>query len=967
MFGGPAGLSSYNSATGKFDEVSSNNWQPYDYGSVEALKQQADLTIAGAVQDCGECHVGGGAMEYVPYSDMDARVSLRDIDTADVNGAGPIDTEVTTFNYLIDIYDLDGDGDQGEVLAVDWDDTGVMEKDCFLCHLEGYNYEARVEMLREFRIDASRTVAAGLGEKDDTLSWGDAGYGTTVSYYSAGDDAPIVVDEITGQLKLAPAFAERIKGTPPSENCASCHFGNGFGVGEEGEHQVDWKKRGDHWFGDKTWDVHVFLADASDPDVAGCMLCHRRTPGSPVGTSGAAGGSAADKGHLGLCDPAKGDAPFSSMWNAKDSAGMYTCEGCHDPSSPLYNPLAPDPTAAHMARGLTELICQDGTDGIADASHIDIIDCSACHVRKLKHFSGGAMVDATGSDPEGRLADHENDYVQRDVYDNLTLSWYKGKLIKTSSLLTMFWRDKNDINFDANGDGRGGGMDALLMTHVNNINDANGWSSITHDLGGTVTQADISDRQSAIAAAIKSELGSSSTGLERIRLSFMGVLFKVNHNVSPKYEAWGANGCADCHSPGAGFYNGEYEVKGRDLNISYAANSSQRVPFTKANSMTQPTDYHPNIKNKLGNRSVAVQVAAGGSIRNPDRSEFIYESTFMAPNTEWYTTITGSAITFPDRSAEAANAKGWYVKIDVDSDGDDSPDATYTLQNPWPSGSGANQVDSVADLIAAWDSTNRCAGALATGSYGFTVSDGGGYLVFTATGSNRIRINPASGHAGPLGLASYLYVPAPITSAIDGTTTFSGRSDWVAYLDGIGVAGTANITAPADGDSLGVGTAVTFTADTTGHGVGTTYRWQLGDGTIIEGTDASIVYTYNTPGTYTVRLYVFSPSGDSWTTDSITVDVGQPPPQSSVSYDAVTEILSVTNMPIPNSRVYVVWGDGTKSSVDTTNDTEVSIEHTYKRYDMFFDGTNYNYKTHVRIFNGGTLMETVELDVSLAP
>ena len=75
---------------------------------------------------------------------------------------------------------------------------------------------------------------------------------------------------------------------------------------------------------------------------------------------------------------------------------------------------------------------------MATKSHLDIMTCEACHVLKLSDRTdfandGAAMVDATGPDAEGRLADHDNQYVRRNA-GTLALSWYKGKLLKTAYL-----------------------------------------------------------------------------------------------------------------------------------------------------------------------------------------------------------------------------------------------------------------------------------------------------------------------------------------------------------------------------------------------------------------------------------------------------------------------------------------------------------------------------------------------------
>ncbi len=98
-------MSSYDVANAKFNEVNSNSWTIFDYNTEQNFSDRVDVSVAGVIMDCGECHVGGGGMEFVPASSMAARTSLRDIakPTADVNGDGPIaQGRYTAFNYFID-------------------------------------------------------------------------------------------------------------------------------------------------------------------------------------------------------------------------------------------------------------------------------------------------------------------------------------------------------------------------------------------------------------------------------------------------------------------------------------------------------------------------------------------------------------------------------------------------------------------------------------------------------------------------------------------------------------------------------------------------------------------------------------------------------------------------------------------------------------------------------------------------
>ncbi len=920
MFNGPSGLSSYDSGSGKFNDVTSINFASvFDYVDAATFAKKGDLSIAGMVQDCAECHVGGGAMEYVPNSDINKRTPLREITTSPVNGISTIDSEkYTTFNYFIDTYDVDGDYDKAEVLYNDWTKTGVQEVDCLLCHLEGYSWDTRLDMIRLAKHDASRAVASGLATdnayaKED---WHDAAdYGTTIGAYNQD-----YVQDIGGNTVLTQAFVDKIMGTPPSDNCASCHMGTGFGLEEEGNRQVDWKKRGDHWVADDAvWDVHS--------SKLGCMSCHQRVPDAPVGESGLA-----SSGDLGQCDPSKGNAPFSSVWNAKDVAGTYDCYYCHvdDGSGVKGWKNAPDPTLKHTNAGLTDKKCQskDSINGDADASHIDIMDCSACHVSKLRHYSGGGLVDATGEDHDGRLADHENFYVERDTYDHLALSWFNGKLLKASSLVTMFWRDKNDIDFDGNNDGRGGGMDAYLMNHVRNINEANGWTNITEDKLGRVEADDVVARATAFNTALQEELGVSDKTVKSM-ISTMGVLFKVNHNVSPKQESWGANGCCDCHAPadsglGGGFFNGSYDVINHDmLEVDLG---DTRTPFTKVNGRTQKTDFHPNIKNKKGNRTVAVEISASGHIRaDVTRDEFIYESTFLKPTTAWSESIASSAaISFPTAAAQAANAKGWYVMIDVSSDNGVTV-TRHTLQNPSPTG----VVIDVSSLLDAWDGSERANGALAAGTYGFTVVEGDdangvvGGLYFEATAGNQIRVNPASGHAAELQLGGAMYEADPITSALDGETQYFGRADYVAYLEAIGVPTDAEITSPANGADINQGDTVDLIADTGGDAPGTEYRWVVQDPTQTEYDGANASHTFNNEGLWTVNLYVTAPVGDqdcSVKSTSVQGNVVGVPSDIVTDWTQAGSMagnLTLSGLPVGWAKIVINWDDKTKTRINS--------------------------------------------------
>ncbi|GAB4177580.1 MAG: PKD domain-containing protein [Geothermobacteraceae bacterium] len=977
LFNGPAGTSSYDAANAKFDEVSSNDWTIFSFGTlgtdangngvddaVENFQKKVDLSLAGNIMDCGECHVGGGAMEYVPFSDLTARIPLRELQVNTPVPAGNsvqsklLSGEVTAFNYFIDNYDADGDGDKLEALPIDYANAGVMEVDCFICHLDGYDYGKRREVLREARLDATRVVGAGIGTESD-LPYGDTGFGTLVDYnanvqVAAGGETVGKYSHTealsAGQLYLPESFFTNLKEKPAAENCANCHQNHG---------SVDWKKRGDNWIADANYEVHYNL---------GCLGCHERNDGweDPVTHKPNPEQGAGVLGH----DPAKGDAPYSSLYNANDKAAFKDCASCHLANADGGQSYgAPDPTAAHQAKGLTAALVTDAAGN--KVGHVDLFDCASCHARRISndpHNTGGVLVDATGPDLEGRLADHENELVDRNnMQDQTLLSWYKGKLLRSSLLTTVFLRDKNDTSFDGNMDGRGGGMDALLQTQVLATGLNLGVGPLTEqalaagaDVNGDyhVTGTMISNFMTRLKTDVETWVGKTGASLF---YSTMGVPFKVNHGISPADQAWGAGGCADCHGADKGFYNGA--IKTISDNLAWD-DSSYYTPFTMANAMTQPTDVHPNVKDKVGKRSIAVQYGNAG-MRAIDRSEMLYEGTFMT-QADFAAEYTGSTVAGwylsngkPDPLTVDNGTAGWLFKVQVKSDADGS-----VITRTKMLGTGTAVYTPDADPTPA----ERIAALLTAMTAGFTGNDGGdgvcdpGDATFEFCivdgGANNLKIIAKSGYTVRLhpqstvggkhfNIANATWKANPLTPALpavfatvdsDSDGLIDGRAEMVAYLNaitaadaGIGVDPQAAISAPA-GNEVEVDTAVTFSADTSLNTQGSfTYTWDFNDGTPDE-TGASVQHTFTTVGSYQVALRVTDEEGKS-DVEVKTITVKAPAPPADISLAAPVTAGSAANVVFANlgpfTRLIIYWGDGSRS-IDNTGGTDtITIQHTY--------------------------------------
>ena len=96
---------------------------------------------------CGACHPGGGGMEFDRegnrYDDhLRANPQLREA--------------------------LDGDYYKSA-----WDRSGVVEADCFLCHLRGYNFEERIAQLEKGNYQWAVVAATGLGVVTGAVRDGD--------------------------------------------------------------------------------------------------------------------------------------------------------------------------------------------------------------------------------------------------------------------------------------------------------------------------------------------------------------------------------------------------------------------------------------------------------------------------------------------------------------------------------------------------------------------------------------------------------------------------------------------------------------------------------------------------------------------------------------------------------------------------------------------------------------------------
>ena len=161
-----------------------------------------DLTPYEWVNACGICHPGGGPAEY-------DRANRRCDETLE--------------------------DDRGLALFMDsdyyesgWVESGVVEADCFICHLETYDYSLRAQQLKKLNYKWAATAAAGLG-----FVWGSVKDRQEPNVYYRKE---LFGPDGTVHLKIR---------RPSDRQCMSCHDMSGV------------QKRGTTWHSNYIQDVHT--------------------------------------------------------------------------------------------------------------------------------------------------------------------------------------------------------------------------------------------------------------------------------------------------------------------------------------------------------------------------------------------------------------------------------------------------------------------------------------------------------------------------------------------------------------------------------------------------------------------------------------------------------------------------------------------------------------------------------------
>jgi formate dehydrogenase gamma subunit len=205
-------------------------WYPYAFRQLAKKhndsEDEIDLTVydfvgfsspARGQPPCGACHPGGGGLEFDRDGNRYDEHLGENPDLADT---------------------LDGDYYRSR-----WDQSGVVEADCLVCHLEGYRFEERVDQLTSGNYRWAAVAGSRIGIVDGSVVSGDT---PTVLYEKRlfNADGTITLD---------------MSWPPPDENCMYCHGSS------------DVRKRGFSW-------NDPFNADIHQAQGMSCTGCHPAGP-----------------------------------------------------------------------------------------------------------------------------------------------------------------------------------------------------------------------------------------------------------------------------------------------------------------------------------------------------------------------------------------------------------------------------------------------------------------------------------------------------------------------------------------------------------------------------------------------------------------------------------------------------------------------------------------------------------------
>jgi len=459
---------------------------------------------------CGPCHPGGGSAEF------------------DRNGIRYDEYMQDKNNGMISGGDNNFDGDYYQAR---WDETGVLEADCMLCHYPGYSFLERKKQLTNFNFRWAPTAAAG---------W-------AIVTGSIQDNGPISVKYDKTVFDPDGKISPHIVREPRDNACLTCHAKPG------------WKKRGAN-FRSRT-DVHIRAG-------LKCVDCHP------------AGSKAVDEriNEKEMHQFGKGDDPGGHVRDDLDNSGRG-CVDCHD-TGYLGATIAKHKWLPPLH--LDNIACQ--------TCHIPERAVKSAQVQAGDVFNPGTKIPTKGKHlwtfygPDMNYWNHYGDLEMMGYDDkptdpfNPVFARYKGKIYPVNRVHSA-WPAIEIQGRPGLTQPKMGDIYKMWTTHFEDPSKYPDLSIIQDDNDDGVIEVNRAEEIDALIAAVTSMLKetkypmegkhvvwamddrvyTSGTEFRTLEIepweaSAYGNVHKYNHDVYPAKTALGTNGCTDCHSLNSNFF-----------------------------------------------------------------------------------------------------------------------------------------------------------------------------------------------------------------------------------------------------------------------------------------------------------------------------------------------------------------------------------------------------------------------------
>lgn len=482
--------------------------------------REIDLTSFEFVTACGACHPGGGPAEYDRNGHRYDQFAADESNHIQPNGDNRLD---------------------GDYFKANWAATGVLEADCLLCHMPGYNYSERAKQIAAQNFRWAATAGAGLATVQGQVKKGE----TPVLTYRKELFLP------SGEVSL------HMVREPASEVCLNCHK------------EPDWKKKG-AIYSERT-DVHLKAG-------VRCVDCH---------VTGKKAKDARINGQE-MHQIGKGDDPTGLVRKDLNNT-MRTCEDCH------MTGLLKAPIPKHYglpSRHLEKIACQ--------TCHIPQRQAKAALIQDSTVFNDVPRIEAPGKRiwtfygpdmrpwnlyGEASLATSEHQPLF--LYEPVRI-WYKGRIYPMNRIYSIWVAT---LTKDGQNIGQPFMKDLFAVWKAHRDDPKNNYpelASIQDDNQDGAAELNRPEEIQAFLKAMARYLQKAGEDLENKDVILVsgseyttdGVswrplpfkpqpweytpyssVFKLSHDILPAASALGSGGCTDCHSLKSNFWNQKVMLK----------------------------------------------------------------------------------------------------------------------------------------------------------------------------------------------------------------------------------------------------------------------------------------------------------------------------------------------------------------------------------------------------------------------